>query len=536
MSNALVSVIIPCYNQAHFLRDAVESLLQQNYSPLEIIVVDDGSTDATSQVAKEYENVVYAYQYNQGLSAARNTGTTLSNGKYLIFLDADDWLLPNAIQTQVSYLSDNPDLAFVSGWHIKTDEWKYPVTQDEQIVTKDNYYQHLLQGNYIGMHAAVMYNRWVFDKFQFDITLKACEDYDLYLKITRHHQVVSHSQLIAAYRIHGEGMSRNVPNMYKHVLLVLERQQPALISKEEHAAFENGRFIWKEYYVRSLYFSLLNQLKERGASPSKAEWVLLWKMPGMALRYLLRYIKYSSLTFLKKNLPDFVLKRLHRLGFYDQYTPAPGKVQPGDFKRLTPFSFDFGFDRGGPVDRYYIEKFLKQYSDFIHGRVLEIGDNEYTLRYGGSRVLKSDILHIDSSNPKATFVGDLSHVPDIPSDSFDCIVFTQTLHFIYDFHGALRTCYRLLKPGGSLLLTVPGISHIDHGEWREYWLWAFTDKSMKRLLAETFLPEKTSITTYGNVYVASAFLYGMGLPEVPVHMLEKHDPSYQVIISVKATK
>jgi ubiquinone/menaquinone biosynthesis C-methylase UbiE len=167
---------------------------------------------------------------------------------------------------------------------------------------------------------------------------------------------------------------------------------------------------------------------------------------------------------------------------------------------------------------------------------MEIGDNEYTLRYGEERIVKSDILHIDASNEKATFIGDLSNVPDVPSESFDCVILTQTLHFIYDFKSALRTCYRILRPSGVLLLTVPGISHIDHGEWKDYWLWAFTDKSMRRLMEDTFPNGTVDIATYGNVFVAAAFLYGMGLTEFPKNYLDHHDPAYQVIISVKVVK
>jgi SAM-dependent methyltransferase len=213
-----------------------------------------------------------------------------------------------------------------------------------------------------------------------------------------------------------------------------------------------------------------------------------------------------------------------------------GKVKPGDFERLTPFSFDFGFDRGGAIDRYYVEYFLNENKSAIKGRVLEIGDNDYTLRFGANAVLQSDILHIDEKHSKATFIGDLSDAPHVPSNSFDCIILTQTLHFIYDFRAALQTCYRILKPGGCLLLTAPGISHLDRGEWKEYWLYAFTDKSMKRLMHDVFHSESAEIRTYGNVYVAAAFLYGMGLPEFNKKYLSYNDPSYQVIISVKVIK
>jgi SAM-dependent methyltransferase len=211
-------------------------------------------------------------------------------------------------------------------------------------------------------------------------------------------------------------------------------------------------------------------------------------------------------------------------------------VQTGDFLRKEPFSVKFGYDRGGPVDRYYIHQFLDRESVLIKGRVLEIGDNDYTIQYGGAKVTQSDILHIDESNKQATFIGDLSTATNIPENSFDAIILTQTLHLIYKYADALENCRRILKPGGVLLITVPGISHIAQDQWGEYWLWAFTKASMTKMLQEVFPPQNIEVNTHGNVYVASAFLYGMGLPEIKKERMDYHDPHYQVIITAKAVK
>jgi SAM-dependent methyltransferase len=230
------------------------------------------------------------------------------------------------------------------------------------------------------------------------------------------------------------------------------------------------------------------------------------------------------------------LKRiLNYFGLF-RYAPKVNHVKWGDFKRTTPFSKQFGYDRGGPVDRYYIENFLEKNKAFVKGQVLEIGDNEYTLRFGGPGVVKSDILHVDANNPLATYIGDLSDAPQIPDNSFDCIILTQTLHLIYDYENALRTCYRTLKPGGVLLLTVPGISNIDFTDWAHLWLWSFTDTVIKKMLEKIFSPGNFETEVFGNVMVATAFLYGMGLPEIPKEKLDQTDPHYQVIITAKAIK
>ncbi|MCW3109272.1 MAG: glycosyl transferase family 2, partial [Segetibacter sp.] len=254
------------------------------------------------------------------------------------------------------------------------------------------------------------------------------------------------------------------------------------------------------------------------------------------LKYILKKPLMPYKDFFKNHIPNFLLRTLHKAGLYQNYIPKTGNVSLGDLNRTTPFSRKFGFDRGRPVDRYYIENFLQKNAAVIKGRVLEIADNEYTVRFGGDQVTKSEILHIDDKNPKATIVADLSNAPGIADNSFDCIILTQTLHLIYDYKKALETCYRILKPGGTLLLTVPGISQIDMGEWYKYWLWSFNDNSIKRLLAETFPIENTVVHPYGNVLVATAFLYGMGSREIKKKQIDYQDPHYQVIITASATK
>jgi glycosyltransferase involved in cell wall biosynthesis len=537
-ANPLVSVIIPCFNQGRFLADAIASVQKQTHANTEIIVVDDGSTDNTREVAISFANVKYFYQPNAGLSAARNLGAIKSNGWFLVFLDADDVLYPGGLEHNLKLLLQNPSWAFVSGAHDKVDEWLYPLEeQDEHQVITHNHYTALLRGNYIGMHAAVMYRCRVFDQFGFDPTLEACEDYDLYFKIARQHPVGCHGYKIAAYRRHGENMSGNPGKMLRLVLKVHARQRGVLKDSSEAKAWREGVSTWKHYYANLLYNQLFTSIASDRTWPPFADLkVLAENMPARFRDYLMKKAMHNFRSRVKNALPDKVLKWLHHAGVYQQYTPPPGKIEAGDFNRLTPFSADFGFDRGGAIDRYYIERFLQENQQHIRGRVLEIGDNAYTLKFGREKILQSDILHIDHRNTRATYIGDITDVPQIPSGQFDCIIFTQTLHLIYDFTSALKTCYRILKPGGCLLLTVPGISHIDQGEWRDYWLWSFTDTSIRRLLRETFNGSAVDIKTYGNVYVAAAFLYGMGLPEFRKAYLTKHDASYQVVISAAAIK
>lgn len=216
-----------------------------------------------------------------------------------------------------------------------------------------------------------------------------------------------------------------------------------------------------------------------------------------------------------------------------------GRTKLGSFRRLTPIDRNFGFTRGLPIDRYYIEKFLSRQSEGIQGRVLELGDDTYTKRFNGDRVTKSDVLHspIGDIGPLITIVADLTRADHIPSDTFDCIILTQTLLFIYDLQAAIKTLYRILKPGGILLLTVPGISQIireDMELWGEYW--RFTKQSVQRLFEEAFPSENLEVEAKGNVLTATAFLYGLASQELKQSELDYHDPDYEVIITLRAVK
>ena len=254
-----ISVIIPCYNQSEYLPKAIESVLEQNYPFIEIIVIDDGSQDDTPKVAKSYPEIKYVYQENRGLAAARNTGINNATGNYLVFLDADDWLLPGGLQTNVELLISNPFLAFVSGGHILYYE-DGANTYNCQRTVSENGYMHLLERNYIAMIATVLFQRWVFDSFLYDTSLPVCEDYDLYLKIARLYPIMQHPALIAVYRKHSSNMSANANLMLTTTLSILSKQKSLLRGKEEKEYFLKGLAFWKNYYGRLIYIKLLQQL------------------------------------------------------------------------------------------------------------------------------------------------------------------------------------------------------------------------------------------------------------------------------------
>lgn len=244
-------------------------------------------------------------------------------------------------------------------------------------------------------------------------------------------------------------------------------------------------------------------------------------------------MKIASGTLLQRLLPLSVRRRIHRSTRW----PPIKWVRLGGMRRLKPVCRDWGFSRGLPIDRYYIEQFLSTHADDIRGRVLEIKANDYTLRFGGSRVTKSDVLHVEAGNPKTTIVADLTSADDIPSDTFDCIICTQTLQFIYRVEPAIRTLYRILKPGSALLVTTPGISQIsryDMDRWGDYW--RFTSLSARLLFEEVFPKSQVTVKTHGNVLAAITFLHGLAAEELKQKELDFVDSDYEQLITIRAVK
>lgn len=223
---------------------------------------------------------------------------------------------------------------------------------------------------------------------------------------------------------------------------------------------------------------------------------------------------------------------------YRRRRPAgPAGDNPlGQLRATVPIARAYGFSRGKPVDRFFIERYLARKASLIAGRVLEIGDNEYTLDHGGERVTQSDILHFDASNPKATFVGDLSASEHIPDGLFDCMILTQTLHLIYDIRGALKHAHRLLKPGGALVATFPGISQISDVDWGPTWCWGWSVGQAESLLEETFPGGRIEVTPLGNRFAGVAFLHGLVTEEVDEAQLLSPDGACAFLIGAVAVR
>jgi hypothetical protein len=323
-----------------------------------------------------------------------------------------------------------------------------------------------------------------------------------------------HPALVADYRQHETNMSADTRLMLRSVLAVLRSQRTQLGGDLRlWIAYREGIANWRGYYGDVLR----QRLRAHAAAGRHVA----------AARAAVDLVRSDGQRVLRR-----AIGRLARA------VPLASRARPrlGTFRRLGPISRTFGFDRGRPIDRYFIEAFLRDHAGDVRGRVLEVGDDTYTWRFGADRLTRSDVLHVADARPPTTFVGDLATAPHLPSDAFDCVILTQTLHLVDDVRAAVATVRRILRPGGTALVTVPGISQIAGDEWGASWRWGFTPPSARRLFEEQFPRSHVTVRAKGGVLTAAAFLHGVAAEELRREELDHHDPAFAVSLLIRAVK
>lgn len=534
----LVSIIMIFLNAERFIQEAIESVLGQSYANWELLLIDDGSGDSSGEVARRYADLYagkmrylnHAGGANLGMSASRNLGINSARGELIAFLDADDVWLPEKLERQVEILRSQPSAAMVCG---RTEYWyswsgrQEDLSRDfipelgvpsDRLVNPPALFPALMRNQVVTSTGSLVRREAIETVGGYEESFRGLyEDQAFYAKVCLKAPVFVSGGCWYKYRKHPDSCCAVAESRGRH-----HAERLLLLN-------------WLESYLSE------NAIKDKGVwqSLKRAQWACrfpkLSRIPDH-FRYRTRMTKEKVKSIARRIVPApiFGLIKARRRG--RDLPPQKGAIRFGDLRRLAPFSRVFGYDRGTPVDRYYIESFLARNSDAIRGQVLEVGDDTYTRRYGGERVDKIDVLHVTEGSPQATIIADLTDADHIPSESFDCIIFTQTLHLIYDVHAAIKTLHRILKPGGVLLATFPGISQIDRNEWGKSWYWAFTTQAARRLFGEPFSERAINVETHGNVLAATAFLYGIALEELHKEELDFSDPDYEVTIAVRAVK
>ena len=536
----LVSIIIIFLNEESFIQEAIESVFAQTYDNWELLLVDDGSTDRSTQIARQYADqypdkvryLEHQSHQNRGMSACRNLGIRHAKGDHIAFLDADDVWLPEKLHQQMAILSSQPEAAMVCGsvqwWYSWTgnaadgerDHVVAPAVQPDTLFKPPHLLSYFLQRDTVTTTTGLVRREAIESVNGFEESFQGLyEDQAFFAKLCSKLPVYIASNCWYMWRKH-PGSCCSV-------------------------AVSNGRY----HSARLTFLTWLqNYLSEQVITDQKVTRVLkreVWRCRHPFLNRLRTNVRNSPgqikeclKTLARQILPAQVRQWLLRQRQSFRHRPPIGWVRFGSLRRLTPISRSFGFDRGQPIDRHFIENFLTRYATDIRGSVLEIANNTYTRRFGGDRVTKSDVLFVEEGNPRATIVADLSSKDhSIASETFDCIILTQTLQYIYDTRAAIQTLYRILKPGGVVLATFPGtsmISRSDMERWGEYW--RFTSLSATRLFEEAFPTKNVSVEVYGNVLAASAFLYGLVTGDLSKKELDHVDPDYEMLITVRAIK
>ena len=272
----VVSVIIPCYNQGRFLAEAIASATATQHR-VEVVVVDDGSTDDTPSIARQFP-VLYIRQSNRGLAAARNRGLAESSGSFVIFLDADDRLLPGAIDAAARSLAAHPECAMAYGRCIMMgpDGTTWPTPGIPTVRT--GHHAALLHTNMIWMPAMAIFRRRPLVRLQgFASGFDAAADYDLYLRLSRVEPIHDHGLTVAAYRRHDASMSGNAARMLEETLAVMQRHRPAA-DDELFSTWQDGWANWQDFYGTQLVEEIRAHLRERALEPAVAKAATLWRL------------------------------------------------------------------------------------------------------------------------------------------------------------------------------------------------------------------------------------------------------------------
>lgn len=484
-----VGVVITCHNLGRFLEEALASVAAQTRPPDDILVVDDGSTDLFTRkvlldIARRGVRVVRLP--HRGPGAARNHGARLLDSDCLILLDADDRLAP-------WYVERTADMLVTGGFDMVTtglveighhEIWLPPTT------TAGIFEQGA------AMHVSTLMRRCVWESAGgFDEQLQGSEDTAFWV-----------SALESGARcglIPEAGLEIRVrPGSRSELALARETHLEMVASiVERWPRIGDAAVEWtttcrrvQEDYGRQLDDSIRET--ERQVQRLRAEIDALRRALTEAGR---RPVDWGALD-------------------------------------LEPVSDCWGYERGQPIDRYYIEQFLDRHRADVRGAVLEVHDREYTQQFGGG-VTRSDVLDVDPLNADATIVADLTRPGSLPPDTYDCVILTQVLTAVSDPEAALRNVARALRPGGVLLCTVSSVNRVApgvEGDGPDYW--RFTEASLREALATAFPLDSFDIRAFGNVQACAGLLYGLAAHELGPARLDQHDPAVPLVVTARAVK
>lgn len=528
----LVSLIMTVWRpRPDWLLDAVDAALGQRDCRVELIVVDDGSPRPVADIltTRPDQRLRLIQIEHGGISRARNAGMREALGSWFRFLDGDDVVAADSTAHLLGLTEGRPDVVPYGASVFCDTNLRPRYTLRSRLQGKVEL-ECLLDRFNVRLQA-LLFSRWLLENHvgAWDASLTNCQDWDFTLRALEYGRVRGDGRAVVYYRQHAESASADPEAAWRGSVAVVERY------RERHPEIRGSRI---ESRIEAM-LAVMNAARDTGGRPwrSRKFWRASltdpWSLAAGLRRPLRGRLVLLRHTAQHSRATDLVRRLRARLAGAE-HVPRPGRASLGSLRRLAPLDRRWGYGRGRPLDRYYIELFLDGHRADIRGTVLEIGDDRYTRQFGGDRIERSEVLHVDRGNPYATLVGDLTADVFCPN-TFDCILVTQVLQFVRKPAAAVATLARMLRPGGVVLATVPGISPIDRKgmeAWGDYW--RFTSRSMQVLFERPFDKGTVEVTSFGNVLTATAFLYGMAAEELDASELAFHDPDYEVVIGIRA--
>lgn len=503
--------MLPFLNERRFLAGAVETVREQSMTDWELLLVDDGSTDGSARLAEDcaaddparIRVLRHPGGANRGLPASRNLGVREARAPTLAFLDADDRWMPHKLAAQLEVLDRFPDAG---------------------MTCSPTWYRHEVDGRDVLTPVVVDAPR----RF-------ARGDFARALMSGMVDPPPPSNVMFRTDALRDVGGVPDGDNLYEdqRTFYAVNLAFPVHVTESPLSV----------YTVRpdSLFGSLADADDVKWQQREDFErWTVAWgsrrSLLGARLgaetaaRRVAGRVRWRMRRRVLSSVPERYHARLRSL----VRRIRRGHVRFGSLRRLTPIAGNWGLDRGQPVDRYFIERFIERHRQRIRGRVLEVQRPDYTLAYG-TGVEHYDVLDIDAANPEATLIADLRVVGSLPAGRYDCVIVTQTLQFVDNLHTAVSNLWRSLAPGGTLLVTMPTVSKLE-ATLADVECWRVTPHGLDQVLRRACPGGEIDVEGYGNILVSTSFLYGLVTEDLRRHELDHYDPIFPTGACGRATK
>ena len=510
-----------------WFREAVAAALDESACDIELLLVDDGNERSPLELLDGLDDprIRPVPIEHRGLHGARNAGIEAARGDFIRFLDSDDIALPNSTSRLLA-LSGPSTIV-----HGATEEADENLTPTGRVIACDiegDAVEACVLRQFNTRHVSMIFPAAVVEKAgPWNPDYPLCSDWDFTLRCLEHAPVRHDPSVATRYRRHTASVTRHpdadrTARDAQHLLLerFFERNPHRRGGPFEREAW---RVFHNEWAGHALDTGLHRQYLAETAALAK-------KDPAASLPLVKRGVGAAA----RSQAAEPVVSRLRPLArraraAADRVRPQrTRKLEWGTIRSFEPFSANYGYDRGEPIDRTHIHDFFALHGADIAGRVLEVKDPGFTNRYGHD-VTSVDIVDIDPGNVRASIIADLAQPGSLPAGAFDCIVVPQTLQYVEDPHAAIANLWQALAPGGVLLVTVPCVARIDP-DLGAVDRWRVLPAGLRTLLESASAGATVHVEGRGNLVMALGTLLGLAAEDLDNDELHHVDSAFPIVV------